>query len=43
MFLLADRFGWTPLEIMEQPAYLLDWMLAMAAMKNEIEAEQRDR
>jgi hypothetical protein len=37
---LADRYGWTPKQVDEQPAYLLDWILAIGSLKNEIESEQ---
>lgn len=36
-YLCADRFGWTPNEVDEQPAYLLDWLLALDATVKEVE------
>lgn len=39
-YLLAKQFGWTPTQVDEQPAYLLDWLMAIAAMQNVIEAER---
>lgn len=33
----ADRFGWTPAEVDEQPAYLLDYILAISKIVKEVE------
>ena len=41
-FAFADRFGWTPNQVDEQPGYLLDWMLAIAALNEEVKAEKLD-
>jgi hypothetical protein len=36
----AERFGWTPQQVDEQPAYLLDWLLGIAIVNDEAKAEQ---
>ena len=36
--MLADRFGWTPLQVDEQPAVLLDWLLAIGEVVDEVKA-----
>jgi hypothetical protein len=36
-YLCADRFGWTPTVVDEQPAYLIDWVLAIARTVKEVE------
>lgn len=36
----AEKFGWTPTEVDEQPAYLLDWIMAIAQAHEEVRAEQ---
>jgi hypothetical protein len=41
-FQLADRFGWTPTQIDEQPGALLDWLLAIGQVKAEVVAEQKE-
>lgn len=38
-YVVAEKFGWTPLEADEQPAYLVDWMVAIAATIDEVKAE----
>jgi hypothetical protein len=42
-FLFADRFGWTPLQVDEQPAELLDWLIAIAGVVEEVKAEKMER
>jgi len=39
--LLADRFGWSPTEVDEQPAHLIDWMLSIARMVKEVENDKQ--
>jgi hypothetical protein len=39
-FVLAEKFGWTPQQVDEQPAALLDWLIAIAGVKSEVEAEK---
>jgi hypothetical protein len=39
-YLLAKKFGWTPQEVDEQPAYLVDWLIAIGAVDDEIAAER---
>jgi hypothetical protein len=41
-FQLAERFGWTPAQVDEQPGYLLDWLLAIGSLKDEITAERKE-
>mgnify|MGYP006289880755 CR=1 FL=1 len=38
-YIAAEKFGWTPNEVDEQPAYLLDWILAIANVHEEVKAE----
>ena len=38
-YLAAEKFGWTPNEVDEQPAYLLDWILAISNAHEEVKAE----
>lgn len=35
-FIAADRFGWTPTEVDEQPAYLMDWIMAISDVYEEV-------
>jgi hypothetical protein len=39
-FVLAERFGWTPTQVDEQPAYLLDWMVAILSVTEEVKASK---
>jgi hypothetical protein len=39
-YIAAERFGWTPAEVDEQPAHLIDWILAIANAHEEVRAEQ---
>jgi hypothetical protein len=39
-FIFADRFGWTPAEVDEQPAALLDWLMAISVIQSEVEQEK---
>jgi len=36
-FLCADRFGWTPTVVDEQPAGIIDWILSISTIVKEIE------
>jgi hypothetical protein len=38
--MLADRFGWTPTEVDDQPAILLDWLTAIAGVVDEVKASK---
>jgi hypothetical protein len=38
-FLLAERFGWTPSQVDEQPAALLDWLIAIGNIVDEVKSE----
>jgi hypothetical protein len=38
-FLLAERFGWTPAQVDEQPAVLIDWLLSIGTIVDEVKAE----
>jgi hypothetical protein len=40
-FLCAKEFGWTPLQTDEQPAYLIDWLLAINNMIGGINANNK--
>jgi hypothetical protein len=39
-FLLAERFGWTPTQVDNEPAVTLDWLLAIGNIVDEVKAEQ---
>ena len=39
-YLLAERFGWTPTQVDDQPAWLIDWIVAIAGVAEEVKAEQ---
>jgi hypothetical protein len=39
-YLLAKKFGWTPMQVDEQPAALLDWLVAISTVDDEIAAER---
>jgi hypothetical protein len=39
-YLLAKKFGWTPTQVDEQPAYLVDWLMAIAATDDAVSAER---
>lgn len=41
-YLAAEKFGWTPQQFDEQPAYLVDWMLSIARMVEEVKAKKLD-
>jgi len=38
--MLADRFGWTPTEVDEQPAILLDWLIGISGIVEEVKADK---
>lgn len=38
--MLADRFGWTPTQVDNEPAPLMDWMIAIAGVAKEVEIEE---
>jgi hypothetical protein len=35
------EFGWTPLEVDEQPAGTLDWLLAISAIVKKVESDNQ--
>jgi hypothetical protein len=37
---LAERFGWTPTQVDNEPAAMMDWMLAIANVAKEVEIEE---
>jgi hypothetical protein len=39
-YLMADRFGWTPSQVDELPAYLHDWLLVIGKTVDEVKAEK---
>jgi hypothetical protein len=39
----AERFGWTPSQVDEQPAYLLDSVLRIATINDEVQSEKMER
>jgi len=38
-YICAKDFGWTPLEVDEQPAALLDWIIAISALVKKVESD----
>jgi hypothetical protein len=41
-YLLADRFGWTPDQVDQQPARLVSMLLAIGNVVDEVKAEKYD-
>jgi hypothetical protein len=41
--LLAERFGWTPAQVDDQPAILLDWLLGIGNVVDEVKMEEMER
>lgn len=39
-YVAADKFGWTPVETDEQPAYLVDWLLSISVIVDEVKAKR---
>lgn len=39
----AERFNWTPTQVDEQPAYILDSVLRIATLNDEITAEKMEQ
>lgn len=39
-FILAERFGWTPTQVDEQPAATLDWIIAIGNIVDEVKKNQ---
>lgn len=38
-YLFARKFGWTPTQVDEQPAVLMDYLRAISIAADEVEAE----
>lgn len=38
--MLAERFGWPPTVVDEQPAALLDWLLSIGQIVDEVKADE---
>jgi cobalamin biosynthesis protein CobD/CbiB len=36
---MAERFGWTPAQVDDLPAYLSDWLLAIAGTIEQVKAD----
>jgi len=41
-FIAAEKFGWTPEQVDEQPAYLIDWILSIGVIVDEVKANKSD-
>ena len=39
-YVCAERFGWTPQQVDEQPAYMLEWLVNIAGAMEEIKQEK---
>jgi len=37
--MLAERFGWPPTVVDEQPVVLLDWLLAIGEVVDEVKSD----
>lgn len=42
-YIAAKEFGWTPLELDEQPAVIVDWIVAIATASSEAESERIEK
>jgi hypothetical protein len=42
-YLAAEKFGWTPNQVDEQPAHLIDWILAIANAHEEVRADNANK
>lgn len=42
-YVAADKFGWTPNELDEQPAWLVDWLFAIAAEADKARVKSNDK
>jgi hypothetical protein len=40
---MAERFGWTPEQVNELPAYTADWLLAIGATIDQVKAEKMEK
>jgi hypothetical protein len=40
-YLCAERFGWTPNEVDEQPARIIDWVIAISLTVKEMENDNQ--
>jgi len=38
-FICAKDFGWTPQQVDEQPAALLDWIIAISSLVKQVESD----
>lgn len=41
-WLFADRYGWLPSQVDKEPAYLMEWILAIGNLKLEVEREAQN-
>lgn len=42
-FIAAEKFGWTPTEVDEQPAGLFDWLIAISTAVEKVKADKVDK
>jgi hypothetical protein len=42
-YIAAERFGWTPTQVDDLPANTADWLLAIAALVDEVKANRMER
>jgi len=40
-YLAAEKFGWTPTQVDNQPAYLMDWLISIAQAVDEVKAKKQ--
>jgi hypothetical protein len=40
---MAERFGWTPEQVDNLPAYTADWLLAISATIDQVKADNIER
>jgi hypothetical protein len=41
-YAMAERFGWTPEQVDNLPAYTADWLLAIGATIDQVKAEKME-
>lgn len=40
--MVAEKFGWTPTQVDEEPAYYMDWLVSIAGIVAETKASSYD-
>ncbi len=42
-FYFAERFGWTPAQVDDQPAVLLDWLQGIGGIVDQVKSESFEK